>query len=247
MKRVIDFHTHLGKDKDGIELNKEDLIKLMEEFNISESVVFPFNEFNSVEEESMKLKMDIVNEPFYPFFRFDPKKITDEYLREKLNDFYGVKLHPRSQEFDPLNQKYFSLYEIIEEKEKPLLFHTRYESLDGIKGTVNPNSNPDRIIQLAKYFPKLNLVLGHFANFSSYVIQEMKNHKNVYLETSILGSTPRAIESVSKEIGSDRIIFGSDAPFSNPGIERLNIDYSNIKQIDKEKIFFYNAEKLLKL
>lgn len=251
--KVLDFHTHLGKDKDGTELSIDQLLKSMEEAGITDSVVFPLNERDTtVEDASLQLaKLQLVKQSkghsFYPFFRFDPKNMTPERLKELLNGFYGVKLHPRSQDFDPLDRRFFGLYEVISASGKPVLFHARYESVPDTPDQVNPNSNPGRISKLAEEFPDLALVIGHFGNLSGYVLEMMKKYPRIYLETSIAGSTPQLIEVIASRVGVERILFGSDIPYSDQLIERMKIDRSNLRPADKEKILYHNAAQLLRI
>jgi len=245
---VLDFHTHIGNDKDGTDYTIEQLLKSMEETGITHSVVFPFDEREAtVEEASLQLYNKSMGHPLYTFFRFDPNDMTPERLGERLNGFHGVKLHPRSQDFDPLDERFFPLYEVISASEKPVLFHTRYESVPDNPGQVRPNSNPDRIVQLAEECPDLYLVVGHFGNLSSYVREMMKTHPRVYLETSILGSTPKTMETVASAVGANRLVFGSDAPYSDQLIERMKVDRSGLKLADKERVLYHNAAQLLRI
>ncbi len=247
-KKVLDFHTHIGKDKDGLEQSIEQLIRSMGESRVTHSVIFPFDEREeTLEKASLKLCQEAKGYPFYTFFRFDPKDMTPERLKEQLNRFYGVKLHPRSQNFDPLEERFFPLYEIISASEKPLLFHTRYEDDFNNQDQINPNTNPSRIVKLAEKFPNLNLVMGHFGNRSLNVFQAMQRYPKVYLETSIFGSTPKTIEQAAQIVGANRLLFGSDVPYSDQFIERMKIDRSKLKPVDKERILYYNAARLLKI
>ena len=54
-------------------------------------------------------------------------------------------------------------------------------------------------------------------------------------------------EKMIKEHGADRILFGSDLPWTNPkvGLERVNL--LNISNAEKEMILGKNAEMLLSI
>ncbi|MBT3261083.1 amidohydrolase family protein [bacterium] len=238
--QAIDFHTHLGSDIDGISYTQNQLLNSMKEAHISDAVIFPFHEKDTdILQASLNLKAKTQNPNLYPFLRFDPKKTTPKQLASILDGFYGVKLHPSAQIFDPLDPVFFPLYEIITQKEKPLLFHTRKEN--------NPHTDPERILTLAEQFPKLILVIGHFGNASKSVFEAMKRHPNIYLETSIMGSTPHSIRHAAQHIGTERILFGSDAPYSDQLIEKLKIERSQLSTKEIEQILYYNAQKLLKI
>lgn len=238
---IIDFHAHLGSDKDGKSQSLSGLEKLMKENGTDFAVVFPFDEKDSLEKTSRALLVySESNEQLIPFLRFDPNTTTEESLGKLLGyKFRGVKLHPRSQNFDPTDRKYFSLYKLIEERKLPLLFHTRKES--------TPYSDPDRIIELAQYFPRLIIILGHFGAYSRNVIEKMKAYKNVYLEISGPYSSSERIEAVAKEIGYERILFGSDTPYFNPRDEARKVYETKLPDEAKKAILGGNAARLLGL
>ena len=143
--RILDFHTHVGEDKDGTIQSVGDLLESMRESGVTHSVIFPFDEKIGLEEASLRLYEESAKQPLYPFIRFDPANMSADRLEKYLDKFYGVKLHPRSQNFDPLKPVYFCLYEVISDCGKPVLFHTRKEN--------NPYSDPDRVAKLAEEFP----------------------------------------------------------------------------------------------
>ncbi len=239
---IVDFHAHLGSDKDGKSQSLSGLKKLMQENGIDFAVVFPFDEKeDSLEKASRALLIYSGNDPrLIPFLRFDPNSMTERSLDSLLSHgFRGVKLHPRSQNFDPLDKRYFGLYRLVEERNIPVLFHTRKEPM--------PYSDPDRIIELAKYFPRMIIILGHFAAYSGSVIEKMKSYKNVYLEISGPYSTPERIEAVAKELGYDRILFGSDAPYFNPRDESRKVYETRLTDEAKRAILGGNAARLLGL
>ena len=59
MPKVIDFHTHVGRDKDGTALTIDSLLRSMLEAYVTYSVVFPMDDpKKSVEEASVELSYD---------------------------------------------------------------------------------------------------------------------------------------------------------------------------------------------
>ena len=142
---IIDFHTHIGESNDGSRQTLKELKRSMKKFGITKCVVFPIDEKKySVEESSFRiLDQTKGDKSFIPFFRFDPKKMTSSKLRDILKSFYGVKLHTRSQDFDPLNKKFFPLYREIANAEKPLLFHSKKYHV--------PQTDPMRLVKLARF------------------------------------------------------------------------------------------------
>ncbi|MBN2101448.1 MAG: amidohydrolase [Candidatus Aenigmarchaeota archaeon] len=239
---IIDFHTHIGHSHDGSEQTIPELESNMKKLGIDKSVVFSIDDKDmSREELSFKIMEDVRgDDSLIPFFRFDPKKMKAENLERILKDFHGVKLHSRAEDFNPLDKKFFPLYEAIEKSGKPLLFHTKKYHLK--------QTDPAEIVRIAEEFPKLKLVLAHFAGSQPLVFNYVEKNGlgNVYFDTSV-NCTQFYIRSIGEKLGFDRILFGSDCPYSDQEVELLKIKKLEIGDDDKNKILGLNAKKLLNL
>ena len=234
---IIDAHTHIGLDKDGSSQTIGELKASMAEYGIDASVVFPFDvegDLVSASRELLKYKSHSI----FPFLRFDPNAISSGEVKKLLgnDDFMGVKLHPRSQNFDPLDKKFYPIFHEIEDSGKPLIIHTRKEA--------TPNSDPDRIVRLADDFHKMNIIIGHFAFVSQAAIEKIQFHENLFLETSVVSSNV-VIRLIARKIGVRKIIFGSDSPMSDQEIELLKIRKSGLNEREKEMILSENLLSLL--
>lgn len=237
---IIDIHTHVGHDKDGTSYSVEALLRSMGYSKIDYAAVFPLDEKeNDLIGASMAL-LKLSNPKLIPFLRFDPRNTTPETIKPILPKFNGVKLHPRAQDFDPTDEIYFPLYEAIAESKKPLIIHTR------LRGG-NPNCDPVRVSTLAPQFPKLNIIMAHFTELSDEAFNAIKKYDNLYTETSIQSETNIKITKIAKQIGADKILFGSDVPYSDQEIELLKVKKAQLSDEDKDKILYKNAAKLLNI
>lgn len=234
---VIDFHTHSGVSFD--KLTFGELREKMQQNGVERAVIFP-----STQESYQKLMqknsetLENAGKFFIPFLRFNPKIINKEEFEELQKGFYGFKLHPRGENFDPLDKSLEGIFYAIEKTRKPVIIHSRKEN--------NINTDPDRIIELAKLYPKINFVFAHFANDSDVFFSKISEFKNAYVDTSVV-SSPFIIERRVKEITSKKIVFGSDYPFSDQEIELLKVKKAKISEMEKEDILYGNAKKLLNL
>lgn len=248
---IIDAHNHIGKDKGGAVQTIPELKKRMKAYGIDRAVVFPFDEEVNLVGASLDL-LKYRSDSIMPFLRFDPKRMSTEKLRRLLNEykFAGVKLHPRAQNFDPIDKRYYGLYKEICNAGKPLLIHTRkYPGKTFIlsRTKIKPlYSDPDRIVKLGRDFPDFNIILAHFANMSPYAIKYVNKYKNLYLETSIF-TTNFMINRVSRRLAPSKIIFGSDSPYSDSEIELLKIKKSRISRSAVKNILYKNISRLLGL
>ncbi len=245
---IVDAHVHIGTDKDGASQTMDRQIKAMRECGIDKSVVFPFNENVDLVEASIAL-LKYKSSSIIPFLRFDPKRVNPESVEELLSgqDFAGVKLHPRAQNFDPVDRRYYPIYKKIEDSGKPLLLHSR-KMLPFMNrpGRTNPAfSDPDRMVRLAREFPNLNIILAHFANMSKKALSAVGKHENLFIETSIFG-TVFTVKIFCEKIGAEKIIYGSDSPYSDQEIEVLKIKKADIGRKEKELILGRNILSLIK-
>ena len=240
---TIDFHCHIGQSLDGTIQTISQLKRNMKKYGIKKSVVFSFDEKNkTVEEQSLNL-LDISKKEkkIMPFLRFDPKKMQPSVLRTLLNKkFYGIKLHPRSENFDPSDRKLFPIFREIAKSGKPLLLHVKKYHLK--------HTDPMLAASLARKLPSLKLVIAHFVSVQPLVFDYVKKHKlkNVYFDTSITGYKGY-IERMGKKIGFNKILFGSDCPYSDQEVELLKIKKLSISKENKQKILERNAKGLLRL
>ncbi len=235
---IIDIHTHVGEKKDKAEIlvsaTLEQLHHEMKKNKVDYAVSFVLGK--DVEKGSIRLAGKCGGN-ILPFFRFDPKKTQVEELRKALPSFRGVKLHPRMENFDPLDSEYTGLFKVIEESGKPVLIHTRKEN--------NPFSDPDRLLALVERYPGIDFIFGHFANGVNSVISAAKELPNLFLETSIV-SSPKIIELAVRKCGSEKILFGSDFPYSDQELELEKVLRADINEEDRKNILGRNAVMLLK-
>ncbi len=231
---IIDIHTHVGRSQHAA-TNIGLLQVEMRKNRVDFSACFVLG--SNVKENSLALVKECWK-GIFPFFRFDPKNITVEELEEYLPLFKGVKLHPRLEDFDPLDERFAKIFEVIEKHRIPILIHTRKEN--------NDHSDPDRLLSLVEKYKGINFIFGHFANAVESVIGRTKDLPNLFLETSIV-SSPKIIEMAVKKCGSEKILFGSDFPYSDQELELQKVLRAEISFADKENILYRNALRLLEV
>lgn len=188
-------------------------------------------------------------EKFYKFFWFNPKivpeqeehnyKILESHFKK---GFCGVKIHSGFH-LIKIPRDVMKLASFMQEfSEKfPLFIHftPKFSAFGGIRSKD--------IANLAKKFPNLNIIVGHAGLAMEFAIDfglSLKQYNNVFFETSC--SIPYAILSLVKAVGHTRLLFGSDAPVTNP--LKLEIDKIlclPITNDQKQDIFYNNINKLI--
>ncbi len=187
-------------------------------------------------------------ERFLKFFWFNPKiDIGAEEKNYKILEYHfklgfcGVKIHPGIH-LIKVPRDIISLASFIQEYNKnfPLYIHftPKFSAFGGISSK--------NLAKLAQTFPDLNIILGHAGLAMEFAIDfglSLNQYKNIYFETSC--SIPYAIFSLIKTMGHKRLLFGSDAPVTNPiQLEIEKIMCLPIKSDQKQDILYNNTNNL---
>ena len=169
------------------------------------------------------------------------EEVNNEVIWALDNGFKGVKLHPDFQKFyiDDINAEKF--YRAVGDK-LPILFHTgddRYEY-----------SKPERLVKMAKKYPKVNFIGAHFGGYRCWDNANLyKGLKNVYFDTSsslMFISTKKAKEIIDL-LGVDRFFFGTDFPMWDAKKELERFYKIPLTEEERKLILADNLKKLLNL
>jgi predicted TIM-barrel fold metal-dependent hydrolase len=238
LMKICDAHVHLGKSGPwqpyiNPTIYVDELIRLFDKHNVEQAIVFPnpntgdkYPETNDYIAESVRR---------YPkrlvgFGRVDPRRddATEELTRMRNNlGLSGLKLHPFVECFRPDHPFFNRLFQKTNELGLPILFHTG----EGF-------SSPGLILNIAKKYPKLPIILGHLREGA---ISALKECENIYVETS--GTLPDFIE-LAVDIDENRILFGSDIPYYRYPTQTAIVEAAEVSQKTKNKILYDNFRKL---
>ena len=164
---------------------------------------------------------------------------TEEMLSQ--SQCLGIKIHPEEHVY-PIRRHGEALFELAAKHNAIMLTHSG-----------DPNSLPRDFVHFANAYPNVRLILAHLGNgggasgdptLQVRAIQACK-HDNVFVDTSSARSImPRLVEWAVKEIGSQRILFGTDAPLYSTAMQRARIDSADLSVEDKRNILCDNAMRL---
>jgi len=256
---IIDAHAHLGTDTNqqtmpslGVMYDVADgpgLIAVMDETGIDKAVVFPSHTFGSNLDENYERSNKHVAEAVrtFPdrlidFARVDPRygqRALDE-LKRCVEEYgaCGLKLHPNWECIRPSNVRLLGpLLDYLSAHKMPLIIYTGYEL----------TAEPAQSLVLAKAYPDVPVLLSHLgfrlATDSLIIAQESPN---IYLEVSGVGSG--VVNRAIKQVGAERVLFGSDVPYSIPRweIEKIRL-LPGVSEEDKAKVLGGNLLRLLHL
>lgn len=192
---------------------------------------------------------------FIPFISVSPTmngRTPVEELEHKYNwGMKGLKIHPIAQNFSPDDERMWPVYDWMVKHDLPITTHSGM-NIDNKSSLGEPN----KWIKVLENFPDLKLILAHLGNgFWDQTLELADKFHKVMFDTAIALShidTPttlnddEAVEMI-KQIGSERILFGSDYPWINPVGDIKRINSLKISNGDKKKILGENAARLFNL
>ncbi|OHB44040.1 MAG: hypothetical protein A2Y13_02245 [Planctomycetes bacterium GWC2_45_44] len=172
----------------------------------------------------------------------DPRKPqTYEQAREMLKSpkCAGIKIHPEEHGYS-IKKWGREIFEFAAKHHAIVLSHS------GEK-----NSMPADLVAFANKFSEAVLILAHLGcgwdgepSHQVCAIQKSK-YGNVYVDTSSAKNIfPGLIEWAVKEIGSERLLYGTDTPFYFAPMQRARIDNAHLSYKAKKQILSDNAMKI---
>jgi uncharacterized protein len=185
----------------------------------------------------------------WPMAAIHPDEPIDlnDLLKLKSQEFKGIKLHPDYQDFFVDDRRMYPFYEAAEAIEIPVLFHA---GLD--RGLPPPvHCTPERLLKVHRLFPRMVIVAAHMGGEDNYEDTEaLLLGKEIYLDTSFVLRImpPETLKRFFRKHSVERIIFGSDSPFTDQESE-LNYLFALpfLTQREKERVAGENAAALLNL
>jgi predicted TIM-barrel fold metal-dependent hydrolase len=221
----------------GIEVTTAELLRQAEQSGVGRIVIFPF--------PSQALADEGVNDQVLKEANRDHRFIPYYYIPEDLRPipkekgFYGGKWHwTRGVQDCASNYTVLEdpglggFIEASEEIDLPIVFEEELAFTETFVGMTK---------SLKIIIPHLGLLGGDPLDF----LGAFKKRENCYFDTALAGQ--ETILRFVKEIGPERILFGSDIPFGMMKNELNKVVSLPIKDSEKELILFKNLKRLIEL
>ena len=265
---IIDFHTHIYPEAVAAKIlpaakrklkvavpgtgSPDDLREMMQWGGVSRSVLLPLAKgcqdvsglndwIQAAARENLELTAFGAVHPFM-------EGLEEELDRLEGWGVRGVKMMPLLQQVYPDDPRCFRLYQELVDRDMILIAHAGRDPLDRpeVYGT------PERFASLAASFPDLKLVLAHLGGLRMW--DAVRDHllaagENVYFDTAYVSFYMGGEEMAEliRDIGTDRVVFGSDYPWEEPGRAAEIIRDLGLSEAEEDAIFFSNAAGLLGL
>lgn len=168
-----------------------------------------------------------------------PDDLSQEIERCYKMGMRGFKIHPSLHSYPANGENLRPMWEYANEKGLPVLSHTWAGD-----GTCSPGI----LGKLAEEYPNVPVILGHSGGtLTGYdeAVAAAKGRENVFLETCGSGVVYGMVEKFVREVGADRILFGSDMPFVNANAQIGKILYAKISDHHKRRILGLNMAGIM--
>ena len=106
-------------------------------------------------------------------------------------------------------------------------------------------STPAELAPLAARYPEQVFLCAHAGGEWEQGLRAVRDTPNVWIETSGFDATAGFLEMAVREIGEDRIVFGSHLPTRSLGTELTKVTAAEIPEEAKKKILGANYRRLL--
>ena len=263
----IDFHTHIfpdniakpamdalaaesGKYRPTTDGTLKGLVDSMKRAGISASLVANIATKPSQMMPILKYCLEIRSEAIHPLISFHPANDTydveDMFGEAHREGLRGVKLHPMYQGFSIDDKYMYGFYELMASFGFYVMFHTGFD----MAFPGNTQADVERVKRVADWFKDLTIVCTHVGGWKQWDrIGCLSKCLNVYTETSMTLSEISDEEFVKalSHFDDDRILFGSDSPWTDQKEMLERTLRLRISDGLKEKMMYKNAAKLLRL
>ena len=124
----------------------------------------------------------------------------------------------------------------------PILQHAWYKTT----GNLSDESTPADVAELARRFPDVTIIMAHMHGAGYRGILDIAPYPNILVDTS--GGDPEStvVEFALRELGAERIVFGSDVPGRSFGIQLGKVLGADISDEAKALILYGNMERIFR-
>lgn len=256
--RKLDAHAHIHLDRNGPEVNADfcDRLGITRMF-VSRPVTTGIGSGKGLPEE-FRQSNDLMYTAMkkYPgrlmgMFTVNPqfqKESLEEIKRSVDRGMVGLKVYYQVKINDPL---FYPIIEKMIDLKMIMLMHA--EATLGIAGyrmkydkKTKPNvSLPENFVEAATRYPEAIFQYAHLGGGPDweYACKVIRNCPNIYVDTSGTNNDAGIVEFAVKELGVERVLFGTDnAWFQGVG----KVMAADISDAERRKVFFENYNNILK-
>lgn len=249
---LIDSHLHLGYVAGFNLLNVSDdmIISIEKKTGIKKAICAHHAELATVDlgTDIFLKALEKYKDFLYGYIVFNPNHGAEELkkIKKYINheNIVGVKIHPSWHLCLPNDAKYYDFWKYAEENNIIVMTHSWNPN---VANKSQKYSDPFNFEKVIKEFKNIRIILAHIGGRGDYlykVIDLLEKHSNLYADFSGDVLEPFIIEEYVKRVGSERLLFGTDMPWTDARYHLINILHAGISEKDRVKILGLNASRL---
>ncbi len=215
--RIIDADVHLAPIREqGIDASIETTIMKMDRSKVDQALVWlipPYLRYIDDSNAYIYKATQKYPDRFLGFGWADPNLGVDKAIdsvKKCVNEygFHGVKLNGAQNSYYIDDPAYAPVIEEIAKTKKALAFHVGADAFEF--------THPFRVEKIAKEYPEMKILVAHMggvghADLTDAMIEVAQECPNIMLIGSMVRT--KAVWKAIKQLGADRVCFGSDTPF----------------------------------
>ena len=241
---VIDTHGHIDETPPGAvwPRNVDLLIADLDRCGTRQIVVSHFGALQASTVEELKRAHDqsaqaAARHPsrvrvyvvFQPYLTAASRTELDRILVPN-SPFVGIKLHGALHAYPADGPAYRIPFEFANQHELPVLFHV--------------GQGLDRIGAIAERYPRMKLIVAHYAGGNATVLKWVHDFPNLLVDTPTSNGPHRIIERLRDVCGPEKILYGSDSVYLCMGSQIARIAFARVSDNDRRQIYGVNARRI---
>lgn len=250
---VIDCHMHVRKSPDGT-LDAAYCEKTIEAGDLLGIDLFCISDLEltgDIRYEEYHAANDRVFEAMrrypsryrgYCFVNPADRRASDE-ITQRMRDegFIGIKLYNQYRIDEPVVEP---IIERAVEWRVPILVHAGRPNDAETRARQPRISDASHFVEAARRFPEAFLIEAHIGGGGDWewALKHLRESPSVYLDTSGSGIDEEMIDRCVRELGVDRLLFGTDMSLEAGVGKILDADLS---EEDRKKVFGTNFQSIL--
>ncbi|WP_433126340.1 amidohydrolase family protein [Micromonospora sp. CA-240977] len=184
--------------------------------------------------EAVLRAADAADGRLVPFYFGNPHAPAARY-RAVADQYTGLEISPAVHGVPLTDERNLRLLAIAAEAGHPAY----------VVCLERPGARVTDLVELARRFPGLSLVLGHsgVGNIDYYAVDLIAPYPSIALETS--GGYSSVVRRALDRLGPGRVLFGSEFPLQDPRVELAKYAALDLPPAQWAQVAWDNADRLL--
>jgi predicted TIM-barrel fold metal-dependent hydrolase len=243
---IIDFHAHVGPyyNMHIPDADAAAMVKTMDLCGIDKAVISTTMSFDTDIVLGNTIMLDAL--AAFPGRLYGACAVSGNYPELSLAELERtmanpavvmIKVHPWSTRCRLDDRRLTPILDYAAARGHFVLVHTWLDA--------DPYGSQDLFAAVAAQYPAIKWLMGHSGGpFGSvHAVELAEKGENIYLDLTLSMCPAQQVEFFVREVGPERVIFGTDNPFIDPRPQIGRVALAGISDEDKAKIFGGNVRR----